>query len=65
MSEITRVGVDLAKNVIQIHAVDSKDQLVINKALPRNQFLSWCSQLPAGCVIAMEACSSSHHWARK
>lgn len=65
MSEITRVGVDLAKNVIQIHAVDSKDQLVINKALPRNQFLSWCSQLPAGCVIAMEACSSAHHWARK
>jgi transposase len=65
MSEITRVGVDLAKHVIQIHAVDARDQLVTNRTLPRDKFLSWCLQLPAGCKIAMEACSSAHHWARK
>lgn len=65
MREITRVGVDLAKNVIQVHAVDGADKLVCNKALARDKFLSWCAQLPAGCTIAMEACSSAHYWARK
>ena len=65
MSKITRVGVDLAKRVIQIHAVDEHDKLVTNKALPRDRFLAWCSELPSGCVIAMEACSAAHHWTRK
>ena len=65
MSEITRVGVDLAKHVIQVHAVDGAEKLVTNRALPRDKFMSWCAQLPPGCLIAMEACSSAHHWARK
>jgi transposase len=65
MSEITRVGVDLAKNVIQVHAVDTVGKVVTNKALQRDKFMLWCAQLPAGCLIAMEASSSAHHWARK
>jgi transposase len=65
MSEITRVGVDLAKTVIQVHAVDGAGKLVTNRQLCRDKFLSWCAQLPAGCLVAMEACSGSHHWARK
>lgn len=65
MSEITRVGVDLAKNVIQVHAVDSVGKLVTNRALARDKFMAWCAQLPALCLIAMEASSGAHHWARK
>jgi len=59
-----RVGVDLAKQVIQVHAVDASGRRVLSRALKRDQFMGWCSQLPAGCVVAMEACSSAHHWAR-
>ena len=65
MSEITRVGVDLAKAVIQVHAVDAGGKLVTNRQLSRDKFLPWCAQLPPGCLVAMEACGGSHHWARK
>ena len=65
MAEITRVGVDLAKNVIQVHGVDGAGKVVTNRPLPRDKFMAWCAQLPAGCLIAMEASSSAHHWARK
>jgi len=62
---IVRVGVDLAKRVIQVHAVDAAGRRVVSRALKREQFMAWCAQLPAGCLVAMEACSSAHHWARK
>lgn len=65
MSEITRVGVDLAKSVIQVHAVNAAGMLVTNRQLSRDKFLSWCAQLPVGCVVAMEGCGGAHHWARK
>ncbi len=65
MSEITRVGVDSAKYAIQVNAVDAAGKLVTNRQLSREKFLSWCEQLPAGCLVAMEACGGSHHWARK
>jgi transposase len=70
MAEITRalmarVGVDLAKNVIQVHAVDAQGRRVVARAFKREQFLAWCAQLPAGCVVAMEACGGAHHMARK
>ena len=65
MSEITRVGADLAKRVIQVHAVDASGKQVTNRALPRDKFIDWCSHLPPGCMVAMEASSSAHHWARK
>ena len=56
---------DLAKSVIQINAVDAGGKLVANRQLSRDKFLSWCAQLPAGCLVAMEACGGSHHWARQ
>ncbi len=65
MQEITRVGVDLAKAVIQVHAVDAGGKVVVTKALARGKFAAWCAQLPAGCLVAMEACGGAHHWARK
>lgn len=65
MSEITRVGVDLAKNVIQVHAVDAQGKVITNRALARDKFMAWCALLPKLCLIAMESCSGSHNWARK
>ncbi len=70
MSEVTRglivrVGVDLAKRVIQVHAVDANGRLVTARALARDKFMAWCAQLPPGCLVAMEACSGAHHWGRK
>ena len=62
---VVRVGVDLAKRVIQVHAVDAAGRLLTGRALARERFIAWCSQLPAGCIVAMEASSSAHHWARK
>jgi transposase len=55
----------LAKSVIQVNAVDAGCKLVTNRQLSRDKFLPWCTQLPAGCSVAMEACGGSHHWARK
>ena len=65
MALIVRVGVDLAKNVIQVHAVDKAGRRVAAKAIKREQFMAWCMQLPAGCLIAMEACSGAHGWGRR
>ena len=61
---IVRVGVDLAKNVIQVHAVDRAGRRLVSRPIKRDQFLAWCAQLPAGCLVAMEVCSGAHHWAR-
>jgi transposase len=63
--QAVRVGADLAKRVIQVHAVDAGGRVVATRALARDRFIEWCAMLPAGCVIAMEASSSAHHWARK
>lgn len=63
---IARVGVDIAKQVIHVHAVDAAGRRVVARALKRDQFLPWCVQhLPTGCTVAMEACSGAHHWARR
>ena len=63
--EIARVGVDLAKRVMQMHAVDAAGRRRLTRALKREQFIGWCAQLPPGCVVAMQACAGAHHWARK
>jgi transposase len=63
--EAVRVGVDLAKRVIQVHGVDGQGKVLVSRALARAKFVAWCAQLPAGCIVAMETSSSAHHWARK
>ena len=62
---IVRVGVDLAKRVIQVHAVDAAGAEVCRGALPRDKFVAWCARLPAGCIVAMEISSGAQHWARR
>ena len=62
--KITTVGIDLAKNVLQVHGVDERGKTVLKKQLKRDQVASFFANLPA-CLIGMEACGSAHHWARK
>jgi transposase len=63
MDKITTVGLDLAKQLIAMHAVDARGMLVLRKVLRRDALLAWSAALPP-CVIAMEACGGAHHWAR-
>uniref|UniRef100_UPI00406D3566 IS110 family transposase n=1 Tax=Azotobacter sp. NL3 TaxID=3083257 RepID=UPI00406D3566 len=62
--KLKRIGVDLAKQVFQIHGVDSHEQAVCRKQLKRSQMLDFFRQLEP-CTVAMEACGSSHYWARE
>lgn len=62
--KITTIGIDLAKNVFQIHGVDAKGKVVVKKAVKRAQMAAFFANTPA-CLIGMEACGSAHHWARK
>jgi len=62
--KITTIGIDLAKNLIQVHGIDERGKTVLNKQLRRNQVLAFFANL-APCLIGMEACGSAHHWARR
>lgn len=62
--QVTTMGIDLAKNVFQLHGVDVSGKVVLRKALRRSQVLPFFAGL-APCLIGMEACSSAHHWARE
>ena len=62
--KITTVGIDLAKNVFQVHGVDEHGKVVLRKQLKRSQVTAFFANLPV-CLIGMEACGSAHHWARE
>ena len=64
MSEITTVGLDLAKNVFQLHGADGTGRAVLRKKLRREQVLDCFGRLPT-CVVAMEACGGAHFWGRE
>ena len=64
MSEIITVGLDLAKNVFQVHGTDGAGRAVLRKKIRRGQVLEFFSQLPS-CVVAMEACGGAHFWGRE
>lgn len=62
--KVTTVGLDLAKNIFQVHSVDERGKVVLKKALKRAQVLPFFANLKP-CLIGMEACGSAHYWARK
>jgi len=62
--EITTVGLDLAKNVFQVHAIGSTGEVVVRRVLRRAQMMPFFGKL-APCLIGIEACGTSHHWARE
>ncbi len=61
---ITAIGVDIAKNVFQVHYVDMETGEIINKPIKRANFLEFFANRPPS-LVGMEACSGAHHWARK
>ncbi len=61
---MTALGIDLAKSVFQLHGVDAQGAVVLRRKLRRAAVLDFLRNLPP-CLIGMEACASSHHWARE
>ena len=64
MEKISTIGLDIAKNVFQVHAVDRSGAVVVRRQLRRNKVLPFFADL-APCLVGMEACGSAHHWARE
>jgi transposase len=62
--EVSTIGLDLAKNVFQIHGVDASGRIVVRRAIRRSQVLPFFAKLPP-CLVGIEACGTSHHWARE
>jgi transposase len=63
MTKISMIGLDLAKNVFQVHGVDACGQVVLRRQLRRGQVERFFAELPP-CVVGMEACGGAHYWAR-
>lgn len=61
--DITTLGIDLAKNVFQLHGVDARGRAVLSRRVKRGQLLQVVASLPP-CVIGMEAGGSAQHWGR-
>ena len=64
MEKITTIGLDLAKNVFQVHGADAEGAPVLRRKLRRAEVLAFFEKLPA-CLVGMEACGGAHHWARE
>jgi transposase len=64
MKNLTVIGIDIAKNVFQIHGADSQGNRVLKKRISRERFLVFMANLPA-CLVGMEACGGAHYWARE
>lgn len=64
MKDITTIGIDIAKNYIQIHGQDSRGKAMLKKRLPRGKFLTYMANLPR-CLVGMEACGGAHYWAHE
>src|SRR5271166_3215161 len=62
--QITTIGLDIAKNVFQIHGIDAKEKVVVRKQLRRSQVIAFFAALPP-CLVGMEACATAHYWARE
>ena len=62
--EITTIGLDLAKNVYQVHAINGAGEVVVRKTIRRAQVLRFFERLDP-CLVGIEACGTSHYWARE
>ena len=60
----TTIGLDIAKSVFQLHGIDARGQITLQKRLRRAQLISFFANLPP-CLVGIEACGSAHHWARE
>ena len=64
MGDITTIGLDLAKSVFQVHAIDEAGTVMMRKRLRRSQVLAFFAKVPP-CLVGLEACATAHHWARE
>ena len=64
MQTITTVGLDIAKSVFQVHAIDVEGKVIVRRQLKRRYVLAFFKKLPP-CLVGIEACASSHHWSRE
>ena len=62
--QIATIGLDIAKNVFQLHGIDAAEKVVVRKQLRRSQVLAFFEALPP-CLVGMEACATAHYWARE
>src|ERR1700738_3116533 len=62
--QITTSGLDIAKNVFQVHSIDAAEKVVVRKQVRRGQELKFFAPLPP-CLVGMEACATAHYWARE
>src|SRR5580765_4437021 len=64
MDNVTTIGLDIAKSVFQVHGVDAVGEVVLRRKLTSGRVLGFFEKLPR-CLVGIEACSSSHYWARE
>lgn len=64
MTKVSMIGLDLAKNVFQVHGIDASGKVVLRQQLQRRQLEKFFAALPPGVVVGMEACGGAHHWGR-
>ena len=62
--QVTTIGLDIAKNVFQVHGIDVSERVVVRKQLRRGQVMKFFEALPP-CLVGMEACATAHYWARE
>jgi transposase len=62
--QITTIGLDIAKNVFQVHGIDGSEKVFVRKQLRRSRVLAFFKALPP-CLVGMEACATAHYWARE
>ena len=64
MDEITTIGLDIGKRVLQVHGADASGRMVLHRKLKREEMQAFFAKLPR-CLVGMEACATSHYWARE
>jgi transposase len=64
MQAVTTIGLDIAKSIFQVHAVDAEGNVVVRRKLKRRCVVAFFQKQPR-CLVGIEACASSHHWARE
>jgi len=61
---IATIGLDLAKNIFQVHGIDREGNIAVQRSLRRSDVANFFGKLPP-CLVAIEACATAHHWARE
>jgi transposase len=62
--EIVVIGLDLARNVFQVHAIDGQGQPIVRHQIRRTEVLKFFAKIPS-CLVGIEACASAHYWGRE